>query len=208
MPRPAERERPLILVVEDDPSFREHLRIVLEEAGYLVLQAGTGQEALRIARDRPPSLAIVDVNLPGFSGYEVCRSLREEFGQNIGIIFLSGSKTEMLDRAAGLGLGADDFVVKPFEREEFVARVSALLRRIVPVEGVSAPVGAFDLTPRELEILHLLAEGLDQDAIAERLVIAPRTVATHIERILSKLGVRSRAQAVALAYREHLVSVS
>jgi DNA-binding NarL/FixJ family response regulator len=98
--------------------------------------------------------------------------------------------------------------VKPFEREEFVARVSAVLRRAAPEPPPSAPVGAFDLTPRELEILHLLAEGLDQDEIAERLVIAPKTVATHIERILSKLGVRSRAQAVALAYREHLVTTS
>jgi DNA-binding NarL/FixJ family response regulator len=193
--------------VEDDSPFREHVRVVLESAGFTVLEAVSGEEALRMAKAREPSLVLLDVHLPGFSGYEICRSLREDHGQRMGIIFLSGSKTDSIDRAAGLGLGADDYVLKPFEPDELVARVRAVLRRMQP-RGAEAGLRSndgFGLTPREAEILGLLAEGLTQDQIADRLVITPKTVATHIERILGKLGVQSRAQAVALAFREELV---
>jgi DNA-binding NarL/FixJ family response regulator len=203
--RRAATERPVILVVEDDGPFREHVHVVLEDAGYRVLEAERAEEALRIAHEERPDLVLLDVHLPGTSGYDVCRSLRDELGE-IGIIFLSGSRTEMLDRAAGLSMGADDYVLKPFEPEELIARVRAVLRRVAPRSASSAAPGAFDLTPRELEVLHLLAEGLDQDEIAERLVISSKTVATHLERILGKLGARSRAQAVAVAYRERLVT--
>jgi DNA-binding NarL/FixJ family response regulator len=204
---PAAKDFPPILVVEDDAPFREHVRLVLESAGFAVTEAGTGEEALDLVAEREPSLVLLDVHLPGFSGYEICRSLRAEHGQGIGIIFLSGSKTDSIDRATGLGLGADDYVLKPFEPDELVARVRAVLRRIDPARTISsgAASGDFHLTPREHEILELLAEGLTQDDIAKRLVIAPKTVATHIERILGKLGVQSRAQAVALAFREELV---
>ena len=205
----AARSAPLILVVDDDDAFREHLRLRLETAGFDVAESSNGEEALRLAAEREPSLVLLDVHLPGFSGYEICHALREEHGDAVGIIFLTGSKTESIDRAAGLGLGADDYMLKPFDADELVARVRAVLRRTgrsarQPVVGAS---DAFDLTRREGEILGLLAEGLTQDQIAERLVIAPRTVATHIERILGKLGVQSRAQAVALAFREELVGV-
>jgi DNA-binding NarL/FixJ family response regulator len=196
-----------ILVVEDDAAFREHVRDVLEQAGFAVVEADSGEEALRMADEGEPSLVLLDVHLPGFSGYEICRSLREEHGQGIGIIFLSGSKTDSIDRATGLGLGADDYVLKPIDPDELVARVRAVLRRIEPSVPASSAVSsdAFHLTPRERQILGLLADGFTQDQIAEQLVIAPKTVATHIERILGKLGVQSRAQAVALAFREELV---
>jgi DNA-binding NarL/FixJ family response regulator len=204
---PAANKPPSILVVEDDSGFREHVRVVLEGAGFAVVEAASGEDALLIAGQTEPSLVLLDVHLPGFSGYEICRSLRADHGQQIGIIFLSGSKTESIDRATGLGLGADDYVLKPFEPDELVARVRAVLRRIEPSSPISnrPSTDGFHLTPRELEILRLLADGFTQDQIAEQLVIAPKTVATHIERILSKLGVQSRAQAVALAFREALV---
>lgn len=205
--RPAANEALPILVVEDDAAFREHVRIVLERGGFAVAEAANGDDALRMVAEDEPRLVLLDVHLPGFSGYEICRSLRQEHGQRLGIIFLSGSKTDAIDRATGLGLGADDYVLKPFEPDELIARVRAVLRRVehqVP-ESQPARRGGFNLTPRELEILGLLAEGLNQDDIAERLVIAPKTVATHIERILGKLDVQSRAQAVALAFREELV---
>jgi DNA-binding NarL/FixJ family response regulator len=98
-------------------------------------------------------------------------------------------------------IGADDYLVKPFAPDELLTRLRSLLRRVDAAEAARP----HDLTPRELEVLTLLAEGLEQGEIARQLVISPKTVSTHIERILSKLGVRSRAQAVALAYREDLV---
>lgn len=205
--RPAANSFPLVLVVEDDGDYREHLRVVLEGAGFDVAEAGNGEEALRMAGKTKPALVVLDVHLPGFSGYEICRAFRRDHDGRVGIILLSGSKTDSIDRANGLGIGADDYVLKPFDSDELVARLRAVLRRIQPTPGASAGArNSFRLTPRELEILGLLTDGLTQDQIAHQLVIAPKTVATHIERILSKLGVQSRTQAVALAFREELVA--
>src|SRR5215218_7824199 len=90
-----------------------------------------------MASESQPSLVLLDVHLPGFSGYEICRTLPEDHRQRIGIIFLSGSKTDSIDRATGLGFGADDYVLKPFEPDELVARVRAVLRRIEPSSPIS-----------------------------------------------------------------------
>jgi DNA-binding NarL/FixJ family response regulator len=120
------------------------------------------------------------------------------------IVFMSGERTESFDRAAGLMLGADDYLMKPFLNEELLARVRGLLRRTIP----SPRFLADNLTARELEVLRLLAGGLTQADIASQLLISGKTVGTHIEHILMKLDVPSRAQAVAVAYRENLVEPS
>jgi DNA-binding CsgD family transcriptional regulator len=129
--------------------------------------------------------------------------LRHEFGEGLPIMLVSGDRTEAYDRVAGLLIGADDYLVKPYAPDELLARARRLLRRATPI----APPVAAKLTLRETEVLSLLAEGLEQDEIAARLFITRKTVGTHIEHILKKLGVRSRAQAVALAYRSDLVEV-
>jgi DNA-binding NarL/FixJ family response regulator len=130
-------------------------------------------------------------------GYEVCRELRERHGDALPIIFISATRTDNCSRVAGLLLGADDYLPKPVATDLLLARVRRLVAHSSPF---AAPVAA-RLTPREREVLTLLAEGLEQDQIARRLFITTRTVAKHIERILSKLGVRSRAQAIAVAMR-------
>jgi|1186.fasta_scaffold468640_1 DNA-binding NarL/FixJ family response regulator len=187
-----------ILIVDDDALMRELLAAVLEEAGYAVLCVECGEAALLAASESSLSAAVLDVNLVGLSGYEVCHELRRRHGAGLPIILVSGARTESFDRAAGMLLGADDYLVKPFAPAELVGRVNAAIARAAPGRrGV--------LTAREHEVLELLASGLGQAAIAERLEISPRTVGTHIERILAKLGVRSRAQAVAIAYRDALV---
>jgi DNA-binding NarL/FixJ family response regulator len=154
---------------------------------------------MRLLREQPPVLSILEVPLGGMSGYEVCRTLREEHGEEHPIIFLSGTRSEPHDRVAGLLVGADDYLTKPYAPDELLARVRRLVRN-------ARPAGAqnFGLTPRELEVLELLAEGLSPEEIAARLVISVKTVGTHIEHIFRKLGVRTRAQAVAVAYREGL----
>jgi DNA-binding NarL/FixJ family response regulator len=138
--------------------------------------------------------------MPGLNGYEVCRQLRDLYGDALAILFVSGERTEGFDRSAGLIVGADDYLVKPVDPDELIARVRRLVDR-PPSE--SAEVGATgrlrSLTPREHEVLALLSSGYRQEEIANRLVISPRTVATHIQHILGKLEVRSRAQAIALA---------
>jgi len=183
---------------------------LLERIGYETEQAQTGHEALEAAGRLQPTLVLLEVNLPEVSGYEVYRELRDTFGDDLSVIFLSADRTEPYDRVAGLLLGADDYIVKPFDPDELLARVRTALRhsRHSPSaeHNGSEPAGT-TLTGREREVLTLLAEGLGQEDIAERLFISPRTVATHIQRVLTKLGVHSRAQAVALAYEEGLAGV-
>jgi DNA-binding NarL/FixJ family response regulator len=168
-----------------------------------VPSVGSGAEALAEISDRLPDVLVLDVSMPGMCGYEVCRSVRIDLGLDLPILFVSGERTDPLDRVAGLTLGGDDYLVKPFSLDELLARVRCLLRRSTVV--ASTPTAG--LSRRELEVLRLLAEGLGQAEIAERLVISPKTVSTHIERILAKLGAHSRAEAVALAYRLQLVPV-
>jgi DNA-binding NarL/FixJ family response regulator len=145
-----------ILVVDDDPRCRA---LVAEEA---------------------PALVVLDVNLPSVSGYEVCRRLRDRNGTGLPIVFLSGERVESFDRVAGLLIGADDYVVKPFAPDELVARVQRLLGRL---HAPAQPRGLSHLTKRELEVLGLLAEGKSQPELADSLVISQKTVGTHIEHI-------------------------
>jgi DNA-binding NarL/FixJ family response regulator len=196
-----------ILVIDDDDKLRALICDMLVNAGYEVVPAVSGDEGIAAMRDRPPDLVISDIQMPGRSGYEVCRAVRAEFG-DIPFMFLSGTRTEPYDRVAGFEFGADDYVTKPFDPDEFVARVRALLRRSSRTDAAAAPPApetSGDLTPRELEILQLLAEGLAQGEIAARLFITQKTVAKHIERILKKMDVHSRTEAVARAYREGLI---
>jgi DNA-binding NarL/FixJ family response regulator len=196
-----------ILIVDDDASTRELVTCVLEGAGYETTEVDTGEAALVSAGEQRPSLVMLDVNLPGTSGYAVCHQLRQRFGQGLPIVFLSGDRTEEHDRVAGLLIGADDYVVKPFSPGELLARVQRLITRFdAQQNGANGLDSVSRLTAREHEILTLLAEGKAQATIAAELYISPKTVATHIQRILAKLEVHSRAEAVSRAYRLGLVN--
>jgi two-component system nitrate/nitrite response regulator NarL len=191
-----------VVIADEDASAREELARLLDAAGYEVVQVGSGEEVLQAVKEVTPCVVLLEIPLGSLSGYEVCRALREE-ASRIPVVFVSGSRTESYDRVAGLLVGADDYVVKPYAPDELLTRVRALVRRSQPLtDSVSAK-----LTKRELEVLRLLADGLRQDEIAERLFISRKTVGTHIANILRKLGVHSQIQAVALAHREELLDV-
>jgi DNA-binding NarL/FixJ family response regulator len=193
-----------VLLVDADLRVRSRIAADLEQAGFAVVQATTGDEAVAIARDQAPELLILEVALDRMCGYELCRRFRQEFGEELPIIFLSGERTEWFDRVAGLLIGADDYLTKPVASDELLARARRLLSRTArPTEAESTP-----LTSRELEVLELLADGLSHNEIAERLVISSKTVGSHVEHILRKLAARNSAQAVAVVYRERLVGAT
>jgi DNA-binding NarL/FixJ family response regulator len=197
-----------ILIVDDDQRFSELVSVVLERGGYGTVRAATGEEALAAAHREHPAAVLLDVQLDDMSGYAVCHELRDQFGEQLPIIFVSGSRTEVSDRVAGLLIGADDYVTKPLDPEELLARVRRAVARSAAGEQATVgptSAGVSRLTPRERDVLGLLAEGLATGAIAERLYISPKTVGTHVQRILAKLGVHSRAEAVGFAFREGLV---
>ena len=196
-----DNDRETILIADNDAACRALAVGVLQKAGYRVIESDNGDDAIDAARRERPCLVILEVNLPGLSGYEVCHRLKDGDGHGLPIVLVSGDRTEPFDRVAGMLIGADDYVVKPFAPGELLVRV----RRLVESSAPLASMVASKLTPRETEVLRNLAQGLDPTEIAARLFISRRTVGTHLENIMRKLGVRSRAQAVALAYRDELI---
>jgi len=196
-----------VLVVDDDPGIQDLVVGLLQRIEIDARAVADGDAALASIREERPALVVLDVCLPGISGYEVCREVRETWGEEPRIIFVSGNRMEPYDRAAGLLIGGDDYLTKPFDPDELLARVRTQLRQVTNGNGATRRVGA-SLTAREREVLELLARGHTQSEIAARFVLSPKTVGTHIQHVLTKLGVHNRAQAVALAHREGLVDLA
>jgi DNA-binding response OmpR family regulator len=167
-----------VLVVEDDAEITDVLRRSLRHEGYEVRTAGDGVEALDVASEFVPDLVVLDLGLPRLDGIEVCRQLRAE--GDVPILILT-ARTETADRVTGLDSGADDYLVKPFERQEFLARIRALLRRRPPRGSASLRVGDLTLNPdtrevrrsdREIELTNREFELLEYLMRNERLVVS------------------------------------
>jgi DNA-binding NarL/FixJ family response regulator len=190
-----------VLVVSADDEVGRAVTRAFERLGYDAHTVATGEDALVATLQTRPVLVVLDLELEDMTGYEVCYELRERSGEDLPIVLVSGDRTEPSDRVAGLLIGADEYLFKPLDPDELLARARRLLSRTpVATLAMDSP-----LTAREVQVLQLLADGLPQDAIAKDLFISSKTVATHIQRILTKLGVHSRTEAVAMAYREGLV---
>jgi two-component system KDP operon response regulator KdpE len=161
-----------ILIVDDEPGLRELVRINLEHEGYSVLQAANGVECLSIVREEQPDLVILDVMMPEMDGWETCKRLREF--TTIPVLMLT-ARVQSSDVVTGLDSGADDYLVKPFNMDELMARIRALLRRVPsPNRPITAGGGELsidkqkrevlvrgepiDLTPTEYDLLLMLAE--------------------------------------------------
>ena len=140
-----------VLVVEDDAEIADVLRRFLRQEGHEVRTAVDGEEALPAASEFVPDLVILDLGLPGLDGVEVCRQLRA--GGDVPILILT-ARTELDDRVEGLDSGADDYLVKPFERQELLARIRALLRRRPPRGSASLTVGDLMLNPDTREVIR------------------------------------------------------
>jgi DNA-binding NarL/FixJ family response regulator len=192
-----------VLVVDDDARFVHFLATLLDGAAYCVLTATNADEATAASRQARIDAAVVDVVMPGRGGYSICRELREEVDADLPVIFVSGERVDPFDRAAGIIAGGDDYLVKPVHPEELLARLDRLLVR----SRGRALKPALELSEREIEILQLIAEGRPPGEVARLLFIAPKTVSSHVQRIFVKLGVHTRAQAVAMAYSAGLVQV-
>jgi DNA-binding response OmpR family regulator len=167
-----------VLIVEDDAEITDVLRRSLRHEGYDVKTAGDGVEALDVAANYVPDLVVLDLGLPRLDGIEVCRQLRSD--GDVPILILT-ARTETEDRVSGLDSGADDYLVKPFERTELLARVRALLRRRPPRGSAALTVGDLRLNPdtrevfrgeREIELTNREFELLEYLMRNERLVVS------------------------------------
>jgi DNA-binding NarL/FixJ family response regulator len=195
-----------VLVVDEDQDARTRVSRALLRAGFQIRECAEGEEALAAAGFERPAAVVLEVDLPDVDGFEVCRELRDRFGDDLPVVLVSGRRVTTHDRIAGLLIGADDYLVKPVNADELLIRLRRLLTRSTDAREDRSDAAVRDvLSPRELEILLLLARGLSAAAIADRLVISRKTVASHLQHVMAKLGVHSRAHAVAEAYRLGLV---
>jgi two-component system phosphate regulon response regulator PhoB len=213
---PADVPSRRVLMVDDEPDITGLVAYHLARAGYRVITASSGPEALRSVRDEQPDLIVLDLMLPGMSGFDVLAELRRhEATRDIGVIVLTARRDEA-DRIKGLTLGADDYLPKPFSPEELVLRVGAVLRRLsspavvaggqlvvgpisldggghqVPVDGRQV-----ELTVTEFRLLRLLMEREGRVQTRTHLLqtvwqaqpdIQTRTVDMHVQRLRTKLG--------------------
>ncbi len=201
-----------VLVVDDDVNIFELVRLYLEKEGYTVQGAHDGESALSLFKTNRPDLVVLDLMLPNIDGMDVCREIRKT--SSVPIIMLT-AKGETLDKILGLEMGADDYLVKPFEPKELVARVKAVLRRtqaapeaeeqVVSYPGLRISLVNYELTvgdqtipvpPKELELLHHLASHPNRVYTREQLLEEvwgfdyfgdSRTVDVHVKRLREKL---------------------
>jgi DNA-binding response OmpR family regulator len=206
-----------VLIVEDEGNIAQLLQLYLEKAGFETATAGDGIRGLEIFRSFLPDLVLLDIMLPGMDGWAVCRKIRES-GQTPVIMLTAKGETE--DKVTGLELGADDYIVKPFEMKEVVARIQAVLRRFSPEEAVSRRLTfdrlvidldsyelivagrRVDTPPKELELLYHLAATPNRVYTRNQLLDEvwgfdyfgdSRTVDVHVKRLREKLeGVSDR----------------
>jgi DNA-binding response OmpR family regulator len=203
-----------VVVVEDDQNIADLVELYLRQEGFRVVQAGTGELALRAVRDQRPRMVILDVGLPGgMDGLEVCRRLRAGAGGDVPILMLTARDGE-IDRVLGLELGADDYLTKPFAPRELVARVKAILRRtdrprdtdVLLAGDVEVDVKRREarrngevvaLATREFDLLRYLAENAGLALTRQQLLDGvwghgwygdERTVDVHVRQLRKKLG--------------------
>jgi len=214
-----------VLVVDDDPKVCETLDRYLAHAGYAVASALDGRRALEAVRTFAPDLIVLDVMLPELDGLEICREIRA--ASDVPIIFLTARSTER-DKLAGLALGADDYLTKPFSPRELVARVQAVLRR-APANGATQPrivAGAIAIDPERCEVTvdgvavaltateyRLLVamaqkpgrvfrrDELARLAIGEHFEGLDRTIDAHIKNLRRKLGCDGIATVFGIGYK-------
>jgi len=205
------KDKQTILVVDDDPNIAQLEKVYLEKEGFEVNTVARGDEAVASFQKNPPSLMLLDIMLPGMDGWQVCRAIRQI--SNIPIIMVS-AKDETFDKVLGLELGADDYITKPFEGKELVARVKAVLRRSAPGDdekdtlsfpGLTISLEKYEvhyqgklleMPPKELEVLYFLASHQNRVFTREQLLEQvwgfdffgdSRTVDVHIKRLREKL---------------------
>ena len=198
-----------VLVVDEDQDARTRVSRALLRAGFQIRECAEGEEALAAAGfERPAAVVSARSTSPMSTASRSAASRRDRFGDDLPVVLVSGRLVDdsLTDRIAGLLIGADDYLVKPVNAYELLIRLRRLLTRSTDAREDRSDAAVRDvLSPRELEILLLLARGLSAAAIADRLVISRKTVASHLQHVMAKLGVHSRAHAVAEAYRLGLV---
>jgi DNA-binding NarL/FixJ family response regulator len=194
-----------LLLIDDDPNLILLVKDYLEFRGYDVVTAENGREALEVLEQQTPDMIICDVMMPEMDGYSLVSAIRSDAKTSwIPVLFLS-AKGQSQDRVKGLNIGADVYMVKPFEPEELVAQVESSLKqasRLIQHKDSKGGEGSpkiqvpFDveLTPTELRVVQFVARGMANREIAEELNVSQRTIESHVSNMLGKTGLHNRTE--------------
>jgi DNA-binding NarL/FixJ family response regulator len=193
-----------LLLIDDDPNLILLVKDYLEFRGYDVVTAENGREALQVLEQQTPDMIICDVMMPEMDGYSLVSTIRSDPKTSwIPVLFLS-AKGQSQDRVKGLNIGADVYMVKPFEPEELVAQVESSLKQASRLiqhkdskgEGSQKIQVPFDveLTPTELRVVQFVARGMANREIAEELNVSQRTIESHVSNMLGKTGLHNRTE--------------
>ncbi|MDJ0723998.1 MAG: response regulator transcription factor [Prochloraceae cyanobacterium] len=193
-----------LLLIDDDPNLILLVKDYLEFRGYEVLTAENGREALELLQDSLPDMIICDVMMPEMDGHTLVQQIRKNSRTNwIPVLFLS-AKGQSQDRVKGLNIGADVYMVKPFEPEELVAQVESSLKQANRlIQQNSKGAGAktkikvpqnVELTPTELKVVQLVAKGMPNREIAQKLNVSQRTIESHVSNMLNKTSLGNRTE--------------
>ncbi|MEG3435803.1 response regulator transcription factor [Pannus brasiliensis CCIBt3594] len=187
-----------LLLIDDDPNLILLVKDYLEFKGYVITTAENGREALEILENELPDMIICDVMMPEMDGYTFVKRLREDGRvSRIPVMFLS-AKGQSQDKIAGLNTGAVVYMVKPFEPEELVAQVEALLARPIGppdrYDNIIQVSPNVELTPTELKVVQLVAQGMANKEIAEKLNVSQRTIESHVSNMLNKTSLHNRTE--------------
>ena len=201
----ANRDTKKLLLIDDDPNLILLVRDYLEFRGYEVLTAENGRSALEILEKETPDMMICDVMMPEMDGYTFVEQVRKNPSTDwIPVLFLS-AKGQSQDRVKGLNIGADVYMVKPFEPEELVAQVESSLKQATRLltksntKGMDISISTdvspnVTLTPTESKVVNLVAQGMANRDIAERLKVSQRTIESHVSNMLNKTALKNRTE--------------
>lgn len=194
-----------LLLIDDDPNLILLVRDYLEFRGYEVITAENGRAALEVLEQETPDMIICDVMMPEMDGYSLVKAIRDDPKTSwIPVLFLS-AKGQSQDRVKGLNIGADVYMVKPFEPEELVAQVESSLKqasRLIQHKDskggdsstkIQVPFDV-ELTPTELRVVQFVARGMANREIAEELKVSQRTIESHVSNMLGKTGLHNRTE--------------
>lgn len=200
---------PLILVIEDEKALRENITDIIAHYGFRVISSATGEDGIQLAIEHAPQIIICDIMLPGIDGFEVFNRIKQNDHLTIASFIFLTAKSTRSDTRTGMDMGADDYLTKPFTKEELLNSIRARLEKLSvihhqleKVESIDASMDKLtNLTRAERKILNKISEGLTTPQIAEKLFVSKKTIENHRVNISRKLNLSGPNSLISFALK-------
>ncbi|MEQ1721114.1 MAG: response regulator transcription factor [Nitrosomonas sp.] len=206
------RDNPLILLIEDEKALRENICEIITHYGFQVTASASGEEGIRIVEKSEPDIIICDIMLPGIDGHEVLTTVREQLPAFTGAFIFLTAKSTRADTRAGMDMGADDYLTKPFTKEELINSIKARIEKLAKIQAHN-PSSFEDtlaftelekialLTQAERKVIRKISEGLTTPQIAQKLFLSQKTIENHRTNISRKLNLSGPNSLINFALR-------